>query len=207
VAVIAGEEALGDLKLYRVPVPVTVSAKGLKQIAFLDQNAVEGRLLYTHACAPWNESDEAEPAGMLLVTVNDEKHGLGKALPMGGVAVFEPSSFGEQLVAEQRIRDYAEGQDVELALGDSGQVFARCVLPGGIDPDDQPERWTTMRATLTNANPRPVTVRIYLGWPSEWRLRGLRGTRLKDGQTIVEVTVPGNGNREVTWDVRRAGEV
>jgi hypothetical protein len=64
-----------------------------------------------------------------------------------------------------------------------------------------------MRATLTNANPRPVTVRIYLGWPSEWRLRGLRGTRLKDGQTIVEVTVPGNGNREVTWDVRRAGEV
>jgi hypothetical protein len=37
-------------------------------------------------------------------------------------------------------------------------------------------------------------------------LRGLRGTRLKDGQTIVEVTVPGNGNREVTWDVRRAGE-
>ena len=50
-------------------------------------------------------------------------------------------------------------------------------------------------------------MRIYLGWPSEWRLRGLRGTRLKDGQTIVEVTVPGNGNRAVTWDVRRAGEV
>ena len=51
-AMLAEEEALGDLKLYRVPEPVTVSAKSLKQIAFLDQDEVEGRLLYQSHCEP-----------------------------------------------------------------------------------------------------------------------------------------------------------
>ena len=75
-------------------------------------------------------------AAMLLVTVNDQRHGLGMALPGGGIAVFEPSAFGEQLVAEARIRDYAEGQDVELELGHSSQVFAQCELLDGVDPDE-----------------------------------------------------------------------
>jgi hypothetical protein len=203
----AREEALGDLKLYRVPERVTVSAKGLKQVAFLDQGEVTGRLLYEHACSPWNADSEARPARMLLATVNDKRHGLGMALPTGAVAVFEPSAFGEQLVAEQTIRDHAEGQDVELLLGDSSQVFALCERPGGVDADVPPARWTPVRTTLTNANPDPVTVRLGLGAPGDWQVRGLRGTRLKDGETIVEVTVPGNGRREVTWDVRPAGAV
>src|SRR5688500_16212758 len=80
----AVEEALGDLKLYRVPEPVTVSAKSLKQVAFLDQDEVEGRLLYKTSCSPWDNQDEPLPAAMLLATVNDKRHGLGMALPMGG---------------------------------------------------------------------------------------------------------------------------
>jgi hypothetical protein len=207
VAMKAEEEALGDLKLYRVPEPVTVSAKSLKQVAFLDQDAVEGRLLYQSRCSPWDNQDEALPAGMLLVTVNDKRHGLGMALPMGGVTVFEPSSFGEQLVAEERIRDYAEGQDVELALGDSSQVFAQCERPGDIDPAANRARWTQTRVTLSNANRKPVQVRIVLGASGQWQLRGIRGTRIKDGEVIVEVTVPANSRREVSWEVRLAGAV
>src|SRR5688572_7448003 len=203
----AAEEALGDLKLYRVPERVTVSAKSLKQVVFLDQDKVEGRLLYKAACSPWDNREEPLPAAMLLATVNDERHGLGMALPTGAVTVFEPSSFGEQFVADERIRDYAEGQDVELALGESSQVFALCERPGDADPHETPARWSPMRATVTNANSRPVTVRLVLGAPAEWQFRGLRGTRLKDGETIVEVTIPGNGRREVTWDLRPAGAI
>lgn len=209
---IASEETLGDLKLYRVPEPVTVAAKSLKQVAFLDQDAVDGRLLYVAQCQPWlYDTTEAEPAEMLLATVNDKRHGLGMALPMGGVTVFEPHSgsgaFGEQLVAEDAIRDHAEGQDVELALGESRQVFALCHAPGEVDPEDRPRAWTPMRAVLTNANPDPVTLRLVLGPPVDWQIRGLRGTRLKDGEAIVEVTVPGNATREVTWEVRPAGTI
>jgi hypothetical protein len=201
----AEEEALGDLKLYRVPEPVTVSAKSLKQVVFLDQDEVEGRLLYRTACAPWDNQDQPRPAAMLLATVNDKRHGLGMALPMGGVTVFEPSAFGDQLVAEERIRDYAEGQDIELALGTSSQVFARCERPGGIDPHAAPARWTPVRVTLTNANRNPARVRLTLGPSGQWQLRGLSGTRIKDGEVIAEVTVPGNSRREVSWDVGGGG--
>jgi hypothetical protein len=198
----ADEEQLGDLKLYRVPERVTIAAKGLKQIAFLDEDEVEGRLLYKTVCGPWDNQDEALPAAMLLVTVNDKQHGLGAALPSGGITVFEPSSAGDQLVAEQHVRDYAEGQDIELALGVSNQVFALCERPGLLDPNDEPARWTPMRMVLTNANPNPVKLRLALGGSGEWRLRGLRGTRVKDGEVIVEVTIPGNGRRELNWQVR-----
>jgi hypothetical protein len=203
----AVEEALGDLKLYRVPEPVTVSAKSLKQVVFLDQDEVEGRLLYKTACSPWDNQDEPLPAALLLATVNDKRHGLGMALPMGGITVFEPTSFGDQLVAEERIRDYAEGQDVELALGASSQVFARCERVGGIDPYEVPTRWTPIRVTLTNANRNPARVRLVLGASGDWQLRGLSGTRVKDGEVIAEVTIPGNGRRQVAWEVRPAGAV
>jgi hypothetical protein len=203
----AVEEALGDLKLYRVPEAVTVSAKSLKQVVFLDQDAVEGRLLYKVACSPWDNQDEPLPAGMLLATVNDKRHGLGMALPMGGITVFEPSSRGEQLVAEERIRDYAEGQDVELALGSSSQVFALCERPGLVDPGENSARWVPMRVTLTNANRNPARVRIVLGASGDWQFRGIRDTRVEDGETIVEVTVPGNGRRVVSWEVRQPGTV
>ena len=169
----AVEEALGDLKLYRVPEPVTVSAKSLKQVVFLDQDEVEGRLLYKTACSPWDNQDEPIPAAMLLATVNDKRHGLGMALPMGGITVFEApndsGAFGDQLVAEERIRDYAEGQDVELALGTSSQVFARCERPGGIDPHEVPARWTPVKVTLTNANRTPARVRVVLGASGQWQ--------------------------------------
>ncbi len=194
VAMKAEEEELGDLKLYRVPEPVTVAAKSLKQVAFLDQDSVEGKLLYRVRCSPW-EGDEAGPAEMLLATENDKRHGLGMALPMGGVTIFEPSPFGEQLVAEERIRDYAEGQEVELALGQSHQVFAQCEqLPA----DDQ----APMKLTLTNANRNPVRVRVVLGPSGQWIMRGLTGVRVKDGEMVAEVTVSGNGRRELQWELR-----
>ncbi len=86
-----------------------------------------GRLLYKAGCSPSAGDGPSRPRpGMLLATVNDKKHGLGAALPMGGITVFAPSAHGDQLVAEDRLRDYAEGQDVEIDLGDSSQVFVEC---------------------------------------------------------------------------------
>lgn len=202
----AVEEALGDLKLYRVPEPVTVAAKSLKQVAFLDQEAVQARLLYKIACSPGGAYDEARPATMLLATVNDKRHGLGMALPMGGITIFEPSPLGEQLVAEERLRDYAEGQDIELSLGISSQVFAECERQASNETGD-PSQWSSMRLTLSNANRNPARVRVVLGASGDWAARGIQGTQIKDGDMIVEVTVPGNGRRSLEWETRRAGAI
>ncbi|MCP5404270.1 MAG: hypothetical protein H6917_18000, partial [Novosphingobium sp.] len=208
VAMVASEEQLGDLKLYRVPEPVDVSAKSLKQVAFLNRDDVEGELIYSAQCAPWQRDEEPQPARMVLTTVNDERHGLGVALPMGGVALFELSPAGELLVAENRLRDYAVGQDVEIELADSANVFVTCALQGEEDWDESSPQWRTMRAVVSNANSRKVAVRLDLGPPDRWQLRRTPGrAKVEDGLWRIETNVGSGKSRELTWQIRPANAV
>jgi hypothetical protein len=201
-AMVAQEEDLGDLKLYRVPEPVTVSAKGLKQVAFLDRDKVRGELFYKAACTPWDAGEgEYVPAARLLATVNDKAHGLGAALPTGGITVFEPSPAGDLFVGERQLRDYAAGQDVEIEMGPSAQVFAACEIVGRA-PRVESGEIVTMRATLTNANRAEVKIRLSLGGTGAHEIGGVKGVRVKDGERIVELTLPANGRREVRWTMR-----
>ena len=202
--VVAGEEDLGDLKLYRFPERVTVSAKGMKQVAFLDREEVEGRLVYEKSCVPWEIDETASGVAMLFETTNDRDHGLDVALPSGSIVFFEPTSAGDLLVAQQTVRDYASGQDVEIAVGTSAQVFAKCeMLPreGEGDQNAWHDTWRTMRMTLTNANPARTNVRLELGSPLQLRLDGIR-TRVQDGQNRHEMTLPANARRVVEWRIR-----
>jgi hypothetical protein len=207
--VTAAEEDLGDLKLFRVPGRVDVSAKGMKQVAFLDKAAVKARYLYqVGGCDPfgWVDEDEEEPqpAALLLVTKNEEAKGLGVALPQGAMRLFEPSSRGDLLAGNATMRDYARGQDIELELGESAQVFARC---GGVSDRGMAggRKWTRMRARLSNANPHPVTVRLQLGQAGEYDLNvSGRAVATKNGFQTIEVTVPGNATRDIDWKLRDA---
>ncbi len=199
--VLAGEENLGDLKLYRVPVPVDVNAQGLKQVAFLREEGIEGALSYRSSCVPIYPDVQPAPAQLILETVNNAESGLGVALPSGQVTIFERSGAQELLVGQTSLRDFANGQDVELPLAFSNQVFVTCSSGADQSKDDWRTMWTTMNAELSNANPHPVTVRVNLGSPVQWEFRGVR-EQVKDGQRIAEVTVPANNTRVLEWQVR-----
>lgn len=199
----ATEENLGDLKLYRVPERVTVAAKSMKQVAFLDKDGVEGEVEYRITCSPW--ANGFYPTGMrrVLVTKNDKKHGLGVALPMGGVTLFEPSPAGDLLVGEETLRDYAEGQDVEISLGESPSAFGVCELIPREEEREESHPWQPLRAKLTNANRYPIKARVELGPPSQWKIREkLKGLVVKDGQWVIERTVPANGSLDIEWAMR-----
>ncbi|KPL67902.1 hypothetical protein SZ64_07085 [Erythrobacter sp. SG61-1L] len=205
VAMVATEEALGDLKLYRVPERVTVASKSMKQVAFLDKDAVQGELEYRASCSPWNNSSDPQALRRVLKTKNDKKHGLGVALPMGGVTLFEPSSAGDLLVGEETLRDYAEGQDVEIALGESPNAFALCVRQTEAEPGDEGNPWLPTRATLTNANRHPIKARVELGRPADWGVRKkVKGMSVKDGQWVIERTIPAGASVNIDWEVRSA---
>jgi hypothetical protein len=198
-AMVARQEDLADLKLYRVPELVTVAAKGQKQVAFLDREGVKGRLLYASECGPWfDSSGDARPAEILLSTINDDEHGLGVALPTGSLTVFEQSPRGDQLVGRRTLRDYASGQDVEVGIGHSTQVFATCTTSALKELGNERIR-VNMRASLTNATPSPVTVRLTVGSAGAGQFTGLRDMRVKDGARIVELTVPAGGSRDLSW--------
>ncbi|MCZ8369199.1 MAG: hypothetical protein O9293_04400 [Porphyrobacter sp.] len=205
--VTASEEDLGDLKLFRVPGRIDVSAKGMKQVAFLNKEAVKGRLLYEASCSPdrWiGQQVDPLPAGMLLVTKNEEKKGLGTALPQGGLTLYEPSPRGERLAGSTSLRDYARGQDIELDLAPSTQVFARCA---SLSEKGRAEgrQWNAMRAVLSNANPHPVKMRLQLGWAGGWQVRfpGQKAV-VKNGWQTVELTLPANSEKTFDWKLRDA---
>lgn len=203
VAMIAREEALGDLKLYRIPEPVTVASKSMKQIAFLDRDEVKGEFEYRSTCQPSDHGGRPEAMLMLLRTVNDKKHGLGVALPMGGASVFEPSSGGDLLVGEPSLRDYAEGQDVELEMGNSTNVFVLCSKLSSTAPGDKSYPWIAMRANLSNANAHPTKVRLSLGPSGDWEVRGAgKDLSVKDGQWVLERTIPAGRASRLDWEMR-----
>ena len=167
---------------------------------------MKGTLRYDTACTPWDMSDdEYRPASMVLATVNDRAHGLGVALPTGAITVFEPSAAGDLFVGEEQLRDYAAGQDVDIAVGDSTHVYARCGVVGREPESYEKGAQVTMRATLTNAANAPALVRLSLGPSGAHKVSGIKGVRLKDGVRIVEVTVPANGTKEVRWTFRFDG--
>lgn len=205
--VTAEEEDLGDLKLFRVPGRVDVSAKGMKQVAFLDKQAVKARYLYQAPCDPYDpidpEDDRPDAASLLLVTRNEEARGLGVALPQGPMALFEPTSRGDQLAAATILRDYARGQDVELELGLSGQVFARCGHVG--KPPRDRRAWTNMQAQITNANAHAIKLRLQVSQAGEHQIRfpGYK-VELKNGWQTVELTIPANTRKVFDWKLREA---
>lgn len=199
VAGVAIGEDLGDLKLYRVPRKVTVAAKSMKQVVFLDKQGAKGKLYYQFGCSQQNGGAGWQALPWLLESENVAREGLGEALPGGQMSVFERGPDGELLVAQASLRDYAKGEDVEVWLGQSAQAFGQCRRLG------DPERWVNdaalMEAEFTNANPHDVTVRLLLGYPAQLRVRGLR-TTLHKGQLMAEVTVPANAARVVKWQTR-----
>lgn len=209
--VTAKEENLGDLKLFRVPGRVDVSAKGMKQVAFLNQDAVTARYLYQAGCDPddWmgEDSTQPQPASLLLVTKNDAAKGLGIALPQGAMTLYEPTARGPQVAAQADLRDYARGQDIELDLAQSAQVFARCARVNEDDFTGEPRRWIAMRAELTNANPHPITLRLQLGWAGKYDIRFAKtDVVLKNGYQTAEIRIPANTTRTFDWKLRNAQE-
>lgn len=201
----AGEEVLGDVKLYRAPEPVTVAAQSLKQVAFLDRPKVDGTLFHRGACRPDSDGASDEPFSPVTVwlrTRNDAAHGLGLALPSGKVAVFEPASSAEMLLGEQVIRDHASGQTVELALANSHNVHLVC----GREAEEmnlEDGQWHRLHALATNANNRAITLEISLADSSIWTVRKLSGQhRVSDGRHVMTVHVPANSSRTLRWDIR-----
>jgi hypothetical protein len=173
------QEELGDLKLYRVPEPVTVAAKAQKQVALLDKTNVPVKLVWQTRVSGGN----AQPVGILMHAKNRVADGLGLPLPAGKVAVYQ----GGLLIGEGGVDDKAVGEDVEISVARSPSVIATAV--------QQVEGRVTL--TVTNANPYPVAFEATLEGNDLSAFSSK--TRRKDGQWLWETVVPANGNMALSY--------
>lgn len=189
------QEGLGDLKLYRVPIPTTVAALAQKQVALAQRRGV--------AVAPFVRADVYEgglagPVRLMLKARNRKEDGLGLPLPGGPVTVFAPRGEALVLVGEGGVPDRAVGEDVEIAVGVATQV----AVDAAESEVDARERRVML--TLSNARAQPVLVELRVVTGSGTVLAAPTGKPVrKGGRDVWMVTVPANGRSRVAYTLRR----
>lgn len=209
----AQQEELGDLKLYRIPEPVTVAAHAQKQVALLSRSKVPFERVYSVSLTAGEELDEPRGADILLRTKNVKGKNLGLPLPMGNVAVFEPAGGRMMLVGEAPMADSAVGQDVEILTGQSSDILAvqRRLGPCGSEDaagcdDDADERALQKEyvVELSNARAQAVRVEVLLPLYRPWDMKRPSGKLVsRNGQRLWIARVPANGRARFRFLLRR----
>jgi hypothetical protein len=186
----ARQENLGDLKLYRIPMLVTVAARAQKQVAFLSKSRVKGSLIYRSKYV-----DDLESIEMLFRVKNNKADGLGEPLPAGKVALFQQAAGQRMLVGETSLVDKAVDEDVDLVFGEANNVSA--------DQRTQAKgpKWADEHLTIRNANPVPVRFEAEFPVADENKaFSRFSGKMLaRPGKLVWAVTVPANGSITLNW--------
>jgi hypothetical protein len=182
-------EGLGDLKLYRMPVPTSVASNAQKQVAMFEKRDVKVAIVYT---ADIFDGDPSEVA-LTLRAQNKLEDGLGIALPAGPVAVFEPLQNEQMLIGEGGIGDRAVGQAVEAVIAAATQVRV-----DGNDitaPEDRKRnRWRDFELSVSNANRWPITFEGDLHVDDDEKVeRTSARMAKKNGRPLWKAQVPANG--------------
>ncbi len=194
-AQVAVQEDLGDLKLYRIPEPVTVAANGQKQVALLIRDEVPVQLVYRVRTSA-DGFGEIGSAQRVLVTRNREQERLGVPLPAGSVAAFVGRAGAPFLIGQGEMRDYAVGEEVEIDIGASPGVRVQQEV---VD-DNRTQGWTEIALTVTNDHADPIAFEAELDLSEDSRiLRPQLAER--DGMRLWAVTVPANGSRTLRYRI------
>jgi hypothetical protein len=189
--VVAEQEDLGDLKLYRIPEPVTVNAKGQKQVAMLVKPGAAFEHYYAANVANYNAN--GQPMTLMLRGENKTEKGLGLPMPQGQVMIFENSNYGPLLAGQTNLNDRAIGEEVEMAVGQSSDVRMQVTQ---ISKKGRTQRW---KVEITNARATPVNVELEI--PYELRGKPKHIPKI-DGVPTWKATVAGNGDAVLYYEVK-----
>jgi hypothetical protein len=200
-AVSASQENLGDLKLYRIPEPVTVAANSQKQVALLTRPGVRIALVYRQGVYPTLVSgaealQEPQPAILVVTARNRSADGLGLPLPAGSLALFGARAGRPMLLGEGRMSDRAVGEDIEIELSEVPGINGQIALTG------EDRRWRRYRLTVTNDRAMPVAYEaVFYDDPETMRFARRLGRR--HGRPMWAVTLPPNGSATLDYRVAR----
>ncbi len=191
VAIQAVQEELGDLKLYRIPEPVTIAAQSQKQVAMLQKTGVKFDRIYTASVTQFDDLPSAVPFLLRMKNVKDK--GLGLPMPAGSVVLFEPVSGTMLLAGQDDVADRAIGDDVEFKVGSSPDVRL-----GVKQTIDTPKK-RVFNVRLTNARAAPITAEILIPYELANTPKGLVR---KNGGWMWRTTVPAGGEAGLGYELR-----
>jgi hypothetical protein len=179
----AQQEELGDLKLYRIPMPVTVAAHSQKQVALLARQGVKVEAIDRVELYAANPGGTVT-ARRILRTKNVPEQGLGLPLPSGGFTLFTGGRARPLLLGRGFIDDKAVGEDVEIVVGPSRavQLVATSLSP----PGQKTGEW---ELKATNLRSEPVNLEVQLEtWGRPVTTEATLTTRF--GRPLWKLTLP-----------------
>ena len=181
-------ENRGDLKLYRVPMRVTVAPRAQKQVALLSRAGVPFDRRYRVRLYPGQPVASA-PTRIVLALRNRRDAGLGLPLPAGSTAVYAARNGERLLLGQGALTDRAEGESFRISAGISTQVT---VMQERISAD-------IMRVVLTNAGVAPASVDVPIGTAGQ-RIEAIDATLpIVDGAPTWRVIVAPGGTAELRY--------
>lgn len=188
---VAEQEDLGDLKLYRVPEPVTVNAKGQKQVAML----VKPGAAFDHyyAANVTNFGGDSQPMALMLRSENRKEKGLGLPMPQGQVMIFEDSKYGPLITGESSLLDRAIGDEIEMRVGNSSDVRISVTR---ISEKSKRQRW---KVEVTNARNSPVNVEVEIPYQL---IGNPKDVKKVDGVPTWKATLPANGDATLYYELK-----
>jgi len=186
------EEALGDLKLYRVPERTAVASHQAKQVRLLDRQHIPLEHYYG-ADIQADSRVESITLSHLLRTRNDKAHQLGLPLPAGTLSTFVEHDGAPLLMDESPLPDTALNEELKFDLGDAADVRLSATALDGEG-----------RIDLSNAAVDPVPVEVGLRLAAGERLiHADSPSVLRDGNPCFQVTVPAHGRLSIHYNSRK----
>ena len=188
----AQREDLGDLKLYRIPIPVTVASHSQKQVALLEQPSATIVSKYRWDTSFANKIDEPQPAQRLLKLDNRKAAGLGLPLPAGSFTLYTMRDGQPFLLGEGAMTDRAVGEMVDVLLADTPGVE--------IDQRQVIQTGTIRETTLIASNDQPIDAQLEVRFGDDVKpLKAVGGAvKRRDGKWVWDVVIPPNSSRTLT---------
>jgi hypothetical protein len=187
-AEVALRENLGDLKLYRIPMPVTVAANSQKQVAFLVRRRIDVHFAWRQGFNYYGGGGQPE---RFLLTRNREAEGLGEPLPGGGFILLTDGPDRPILLGDGGLGDdRAVGDDVEVALGATPGLtssFRAVRREGNIG---------YFELVVSNDRTSPVVFEGALHFEG---VRADRRLGRRNGEPLWRVEVPANGRARLCF--------
>ncbi len=194
-------ERLGDYYLYPLAERTTIANLQTKQVSFLDVHGVPAEHGYEFR-NHWLGTTETAQSAKSIYSFSTSAHaGLGDQLPAGILRFYMRDKRGDpQFIGESRIDHTPMGSTLSLATGDAFDVKVRAVVDKRTRLNNL-DWQSDMRYELSNAMPRPVTVKLLqdgLWGDSRITAESQKSTRRSADTAEWSVTVPANGKASLT---------
>ena len=186
----ARREALGDLKLYRIPIAVSIAGRSQKQVALIEQPQVKVETFYRWRTSFSTDQRQPVAASRMIRMVNRKDQGLGLPLPAGQFTLYTARAGQPFLLGEGQMTDRAEGEKVEVTLDAPGLLISQ----RRIDREDKGDEFELV---ATNDQAALATIDVQIAG-DEKLLHSSDKLVRRDGAYWWTVTVPANGERRIT---------